>query len=118
MGVFAAALVPPLGARGGAVASVLGDAVLASLIYWRLHLSTGRVTVRAGFLARVLVAAVCGGVVLLVPGLPDLAAAALAGLVFLVVGHLVGMVPEELRNALGPDGLLRGRRAAAPPPSD
>ena len=45
--VFAAALVPPFGAKGGAAASVLGDAVLAGLIYWRLHLSTGKVTVSA-----------------------------------------------------------------------
>jgi O-antigen/teichoic acid export membrane protein len=119
VGIFAAALVPPLGARGGAMASVLGDAVLASLIYWRLHLSTGRVTVRLGFLARVLVAALVGGAILLLtPGLPDLVAAALGGIAFLVVGHLIGMVPEELHDALGPKGLLGNRRArrAAPPP--
>jgi O-antigen/teichoic acid export membrane protein len=115
VGIFAAALVPPLGARGGALASVLGDAVLAALIYWRLHLSTGRVTVRLGFLGRVALAALAGGAVLLIPGLPDLVAAALGGLVFLLVGHLIGMVPEELREALGPNGLLARRRGQAPP---
>jgi O-antigen/teichoic acid export membrane protein len=115
VGTFAAALIPPLGARGGAIASVLGDAVLAALIYWRLHLSTGRVTVRLGFLGRVLLAALAGGAVLLIPGLPDLVAAALGGFVFLGVGYLVGMVPEELREALGPRGLLRGRGEAPPP---
>ena len=114
VGVFAAALVPPLGAKGGALASVLGDAVLAALIYWRLHLSTGRVTVRIGFLARVAVAALAGGAALLLP-LPDLVAATLAGTVFLAVGHLIGMVPEELREALGPNGLLARRRGQAPP---
>ena len=114
VGVFAAALVPPLGAKGGAIASVLGDAVLAALIYWRLHVSAGRVTVKLGFLARVAPAALAGGAVLLVP-LPDLIVAALSGLVFLGVGHLVGMVPLELRDALGPKGWLR-RGAAQPPP--
>lgn len=114
--IFAAALVPPLGAKGGAIATVLGDAVLAGLIYWRLHLSTGRVTVRLGFLARVLTAALVGAAVLLIPGLPDLVAAALAGIVFLGVGYLIGMVPAELRDALGPNGLLRARRAGAAPP--
>jgi O-antigen/teichoic acid export membrane protein len=114
VGVFAAALVPPLGAKGGALASVLGDAVLAVLIYWRLHLSTGRVTVRLGFLLRVAVAALVGGAVLLLP-VPDLVAAVLGGLVFLIVGQLVGMVPAELRDALGPDGLLARRRGQAPP---
>jgi O-antigen/teichoic acid export membrane protein len=105
--VFAAALVPPLGAEGGAIATVLGDAILAGLIYWRVHLSTGRVTVRLGFLVRVLLAAAVGAATLFVPGLGDLAAAALAGVVFLGLGYLIGMVPSELREALGPNGLFR-----------
>ncbi|HST69296.1 MAG TPA: polysaccharide biosynthesis C-terminal domain-containing protein [Solirubrobacterales bacterium] len=116
IGIFAAALVPPLGARGGAIATVLGDAVLAGLIYWRLHRSTGKVTVRLGFLARVALAALLGCAVLLVPGLPDLVAATLGGLVFLASGYLLGMVPPELRDALGPNGFLRGRGAGAGPP--
>jgi hypothetical protein len=49
--------------------------------------------------------------VLLIPGLPDLLAAALAGVLFLGVGQLIGMLPEELRDALGPGGLLARRRA-------
>lgn len=103
---FAAALVPSLGAKGGAIASVCADALLAGLIYWRLHISTGRVTVRAGFLARVAVAAVAGGATLLLP-IGDIPAAILAGAVFLAVGFAVGMVPKELRDLLGPEGLLR-----------
>jgi O-antigen/teichoic acid export membrane protein len=109
--VFAAALVPPFGAKGGAAASVLGDALLAGLIYWRLHLSTGKVTVSLGFLARVAAAAAVAAVPLLIPGLPDLVAAALAGALFLGVGWLIGMVPEELRDALGPRGLFGQRKA-------
>jgi O-antigen/teichoic acid export membrane protein len=104
--VFATALVPPLGAKGGAAASVLGDAMLAGLIYWRLHQSTGRVTVSVGFLARVAAAAAAAVVALLLTGIPDLVAAALAGALFLGVGWLIGMVPEELRHALGPRGLF------------
>jgi lipopolysaccharide exporter len=114
--VFAAALVPPFGAQGGAAASVLGDALLAGLIYWRMHHFAGRVRVRLGFLARVATAAAAGGGALLVPGLPDLAAAALAGTLFLGVGWLIGMVPSELRELLGPGGMLawRGRRRRGP----
>jgi O-antigen/teichoic acid export membrane protein len=107
--VFAAALVPPFGARGGAAASVLGDALLACVIYWRLHLSTGRVTVRLAFLGRVAVAAAVATGALLISGLPDLVAATLAGAVFIGVGWLIGMVPEELRGALGPRGLFARR---------
>lgn len=114
LGVFAVALIPPFGAEGGAVASVLGDALLACLIYWRLHRSTGRVTVRLDFLVRVAAAAIAGIAVLLLPGLPDLVAAVLAGVVFLAVGWLIGMVPEELREALGPRGLFASRAQDEP----
>ena len=110
---FAAVLVPLFGAQGGATASVLGDALLASLIYWRLHVAAGAVMVRAGFLARVAAAAAAASVALLLPGLPGFAAAALAGVVFLGVGWLVGMLPKELRDALGPRGLLARRDGGA-----
>jgi O-antigen/teichoic acid export membrane protein len=109
--VFTTVLVPPFGAQGGAAASVLGDALLACLIYWRLHVSVGRVMVRIGFLVRVVVAAAVASAALLLPGLPDLAAAALAGVLFLGVGQLIGMVPDELRVALGPRGLFARRDA-------
>jgi O-antigen/teichoic acid export membrane protein len=113
--VFAVALVPEFGAKGGAAASVLGDALVASLIYWRLHRSTGRVTVGLGFLLRVGTAAAVALVPLFVPGLPDLVAAALGAIVFLGVGLLIGMVPEELRAAIRPDGPLPWRRGIEPP---
>jgi O-antigen/teichoic acid export membrane protein len=104
--VFAAILVPPLGAKGGAIASVAADIVLAGLIYWRLHISTGRVTVRMGFLLRVTVAALAAGAALLLP-IGDIPASIVAAVVFLGVGFAVGMVPKELRDVLGPEGLLR-----------
>jgi O-antigen/teichoic acid export membrane protein len=105
--VYAVALVPPFGAKGGAAASVLGDATLACLIYWRLHLSTGKVTVSAGFLGRVVAAAAVACPALLLSGIPDLVAAALAGVVFIGFGWAIGMVPKELSQELGRRGLLR-----------
>lgn len=107
--VFAAALVPEFGAKGGATASVLGDALLACLIYWRLHAAAGRMMVEGGFLGRVAVAAAVASLALLIPGLPDLVAAALVGALFLGVGHLVGILPEELGDALGLRRLLAWR---------
>jgi O-antigen/teichoic acid export membrane protein len=104
--VFAAVLVPPLGAKGGAISSVSADMVLAGLIYWRLHLATGRVMVKAGFLAKVAVAALAAGAALLLP-IGDLPAAAVSGIVFIGVGFAVGMVPKELHDVIGPDGPLR-----------
>ncbi|HEX5307682.1 MAG TPA: polysaccharide biosynthesis C-terminal domain-containing protein [Solirubrobacteraceae bacterium] len=114
LALFAAVLVPPLGARGGAIASVLGDALLACLIYWRVHTHLGWVMVPAGFLARVLVAAAFACVPLLVSGLPDFVAAALAGVVFLAVGQLIGMIPAELRAELR---LLIARRPGGATPT-
>ncbi len=105
--VFAAVLVPPFGAKGGAVASVLGDALLAALIYWRLHVATGRVIFGAGFLARIVLAAAVACLPLL-SGLPDVAAGALAGAVFLGVGWAIGMIPPELRNQVDVRRLLSG----------
>jgi len=104
VGVAAAAavLVPTFAALGAAGATVGGDALLAALIYWRLRRATGPIVLRAAFLARVLVAAALAALTLIIPGLPDLAAAALSGAVFLVVGVLIGMVPPEARAAVRP----------------
>jgi O-antigen/teichoic acid export membrane protein len=106
VGLFAAILVPHLGAKGGAIASVSADIVLAGLIYWRLHISTGRVMVRRGFLVRVAVSALAAGATLLLP-VGDIPASIAAAIIFLGVGFAVGMVPKELRDVLGPKGLLR-----------
>jgi O-antigen/teichoic acid export membrane protein len=97
--LFASVFVPLLGARGGAIASVLGDVLLAALIYSRLRAAIGGIGVRAAFLVRVLVGAAVGGACLILPGLPGFAAAALAGVVFIAVGEAIGMFPEELRVA-------------------
>jgi O-antigen/teichoic acid export membrane protein len=113
--VFAAILVPPLGAEGGAAATVLGDAVLAALIYWRLHRSTGRVTVRLGFLGRVAAAAAVALVPLFVPGVSDITAALASAVLFAVVGFAIGMFPRELRDAIRLDGSLPWRRGIEPP---
>jgi O-antigen/teichoic acid export membrane protein len=109
--IFAAILVPAFGARGGAAASVLGDAMLASLIYWRLSRATGSLRVRRGFLLRVAGSAAVAGAVLAIPVLPDLLAAALAGVVFLGVGQLIGMIPGEVRAAFALRRLLPWRSA-------
>lgn len=100
IGVFALVLVEPFGARGGAAASVLGDALLASLIYWRLRACGVTVRVRAGFLAKVALASAIAGTALILPA-PDLVCAALAGALFLGTGQLIGMVPPEVHDALG-----------------
>jgi len=110
--LFALVLVGPFGARGGAAASVLGDVLLASLIYWRLHARHVKVRIRRAFLVRVALAAALAALALALP-VPGLIAAALAGALFLGVGQLIGMVPVEVHDALGSTGLLRrGERSS------
>jgi O-antigen/teichoic acid export membrane protein len=110
LALFVAALVPVFGANGGAVASVLGDALLASLTYWRLRAGGVQVKIRLDFLGRLALAAAAGAAALIaLPDIPDLAAAALAAGLFLGVGQLVGMVPRELHEALWANGLPRRR---------
>ena len=91
---------PLLGARGGAGASVMGDALLASLVFVALRRADLKVDVRFGFLARIAAAAAAATVPLLISALPDFLAAALAGLVYLVVGGALGVIPPELRAAI------------------
>lgn len=98
--VFAGVLVPLLGARGGAGASVMGDALLASLVYVALRRADLRLDVRLGFLAKIAAAAAAATVPLLISALPDFVAAALAGLIYLLVGGALGVVPPELRAAI------------------
>ena len=107
----AAVLVPAFGALGAAAATVGADALLATLIHWRLRRAAGPIVIRPALLVRVLGAAALASLALIIPGLPDLAAAALAGAVFVVAGWAIGMVPEEVRAALGPRGLLAHRSA-------
>lgn len=99
--VYAVLLVPSFGAIGGAIASVLGDATLAFLVYWRLHAAGAKIAIRAGFVARLLAAAAVASGLLLVPGVAAVPAAVLAGGAFLAVGQAIGMVPPELHEALG-----------------
>ena len=120
LGVFAAVLVPAFEAEGGAAATVLGDALLAGLIYWRLHRHTGRVMVGAPFLAKVAGAAAIASIPLVV-GLPALVAALLAGALFVGVGLVdrhgaqgAARPGHGARPALGP-ARSRTRLAATAP---
>jgi O-antigen/teichoic acid export membrane protein len=108
LGVFAAALVPAFDAEGGAAATVMGDALLAGLIYWRLRRETGGVMVGAPFLGRVAAAAAAAAIPIVI-GAPAIVAALLAAALFIGVGWSIGMVPRELRDQVTAiRGLLRG----------
>src|SRR5207302_2679975 len=110
--IFAAVLVPASGAEGGAVATVAGDALLAGLILWRLYRRTDRVRLHARMLGKLALATAVALVPLLISGLPDLVAAGLSGVLYVVVAQLIGLLPKEV-----PEALLRRRRAVADSPA-
>jgi O-antigen/teichoic acid export membrane protein len=109
LAVLVVALVPPFGATGGAAASVLGDALLACLTYWRLHTAGMAVRFSPRFLGKLAIAAAVAAAALVLPGLPGLAAAALAGVLFIAVSLLIGVIPDELYEALRTSSMLRLR---------
>lgn len=113
LALCAALLVPPFGALGGGIASVLGEACLGALIYWRLRGAAGAMMVGRAFLIRLAIAAGAASAVLAAPDLPALASATAAGVCFVVVGELIGLVPREVHEALGLDRLLKRGLAKA-----
>jgi O-antigen/teichoic acid export membrane protein len=106
--VFAAVLVPHFGAQGGAAAGVLGDALLAGLIYWRLHGVIGSVRLELGFIIGIVAAAAAGTVPLLISALPNLAAAASSAVAFLAVAWVTGIIPAEVPAAFTRRGRAPG----------
>jgi O-antigen/teichoic acid export membrane protein len=104
---FAAILIPLDGARGGALATVLGDVLLVGLLLVRLRRTDASVAPSFRFAWRVAAAAALGAAVLLIGGLNGFVAAAIAAVVFAAAAWALGAVPGELAGA------LRGRGPGA-----
>jgi len=96
---YAAALVPARGAIGGAIASVLGEATLGLLIYWRLARAAGPAMVGERFLIRLALSAAPAVGILFLP-LPGVLDSLLAAGCFAAVAIGVRAVPGELYDAL------------------
>jgi O-antigen/teichoic acid export membrane protein len=100
VGILGALLIPPLGARGGAVAAVLGDAVFCACIFavlWRA--GPGRELPRDPFV-RLALSAVPAALIGAFSPLPAAVDAPLAAAAFLVVAWFAGAIPEEIRARL------------------
>ena len=104
---FTLALVPPLAARGAAIAAAIGELALtvASVV---LLLRSGRgISLSLGFLPRVLLAAAVGGAAFLIPGLPSAARMVVIAVVYGGALLAVGAVPRELIDAVVPARFAR-----------
>lgn len=92
------ALEPSLGARGAAIATVLGEAVLAAVYVAILANADRDLLPRFGFLWKVVLAAAVGALAVLLP-LPALAEAAIGTVAYGAVLLAVRGVPTELVEA-------------------
>jgi O-antigen/teichoic acid export membrane protein len=93
-------LIPVAHAGGAAIAAVAGESALALAALMLLARGRPELRPEAGRLPKVLAAAAAGVLVGLIPGLPAVVSAALAGLVFAGVALFAGAVPPELLEAL------------------
>jgi O-antigen/teichoic acid export membrane protein len=94
------ALAPGMGAEGGAVANVGGEALSALLgVVFLVRLERG-LQIPWGTLAKVGAAVAPGAALVLVPGLPDVVVAALATGIYAGVLLALRAVPSEILDAL------------------
>jgi O-antigen/teichoic acid export membrane protein len=97
--VLGGAFVPSLGAKGAAIAAVLGEAALALAVLVKLVRARPALLPRFGFALRLAAAALLGLACVLIPGLPLLARAVLAAAVYSVAAYALGAVPAEVLDA-------------------
>ena len=93
-------LIPPLEAKGAAIATIAADAVFAGAILVALRRVGPGKTLSFAFVPRVVLA---GGLALLpalIPGMPDAVATVLALFVFVGAAWVLRLVPGEVRDAL------------------
>jgi O-antigen/teichoic acid export membrane protein len=93
-------LVPPLGARGGAIAIVAAEATLVAASVYLLHRASPALTPSPAIIPKVVLAAAAAvGVALAASSLPSLVLSILAVLVFAAVAVLTRAVPTEAIEA-------------------
>lgn len=100
------ALAPSYGANGAAVATLVGEAVLAAAYGVALMRSEVDLRVSPRIVPAVGLACAAAATVLLVPGVPELADALLAPVLYVAALALLGVIPKEIGQALS---LRRGR---------
>jgi len=99
-GGLALALAPKYGADGAALASLLGELVLAVALGLQLMWSQDDLRVELKIVPRVVLAAAVSAVGLLIPGLPDVVDLGVASVVYLVAVVVLRAVPDEVWAAL------------------
>jgi O-antigen/teichoic acid export membrane protein len=97
--VFGLVLIPLFDSAGAAAAAVAADLLLAVLTGVALRRAGPGGRIDFSFAPKVLVAALAAGAVALIPGVPALALAVIAALVYAGVAYAIGAVPTEIAHA-------------------
>jgi O-antigen/teichoic acid export membrane protein len=100
-------LIPLDGAIGAAIAAVVAELSLALMLWWFLHRERGELAPNFNVLPRLALAAAVAGAVAFIPGIPELLAGAIAGVLYLAFAFVLHAVPPELLHAVR----QRGARA-------
>jgi len=100
-------LVAAYGATGAAVAVVLGEVVLASLLFGMLMRARPGLVPDLRFVWKVVVAAGGASLVLVLPGLSPWVAAVIAAIIYTVIAFAIRAVPPEATDALLPNAISR-----------
>jgi O-antigen/teichoic acid export membrane protein len=103
--VLGLALIPPLGADGAGVAAVAAETLLSSILL--LMLRRQKVAPSLRFAWKVVLASLLALAPLLVPGLPHVAGAACAVVLFAGTALVTHLLPPEVIDAFGLRRLLR-----------
>ena len=103
-------LIPPLEAKGAAIAAVIGDLVLCISVYIALRRAGRGPWFSTSATARLAVAAAAAAAAGLIPGLPDAMRALLVVTVFTGFALLLRTVPGEILDAARTWRLLPARR--------
>lgn len=105
--IVSLALIPALDARGAAIGFASAEIIVVGGSFIALHRARPDIRFSLRVPSRVLLGAALAAAVALVPGLPSIAAAAIAGAIYLGVLVATRAIPAELLQALP-------RRAASP----
>ncbi len=108
--VLALALVPPMGAEGGAIAVILGDTMLAALNIWFL-VRRGGPSLALGIVPLALAAGAVSYVAGLLVGIHPVVQTAVGVAVFLGVIRVLGRFPPEVRELLQRRGAAQRAQA-------
>jgi O-antigen/teichoic acid export membrane protein len=95
-----APLIGAYGAKGAAIALVAAELTLSLCYEWSLSHTRPELRFHPGYVLRAAAATVTAGAIALVLGVSPLASAVLGSAIYIVALLVLGLIPDEIREAL------------------